>query len=611
MTTKMTWEKLLSEKRPNQCFSKKEDTEVSKFGINNPFEEDYYTIINNSYFRRLKDKTQIFTRDSNDSVRNRLTHSLEVSSIGEIIGIKLSERLKNSVYKDDIKDCEIEKKLPLILKCAGLLHDIGNPPFGHAGEEYIRKFFEEIFIVKKSEEQTKTEEQPEITSFYILENEQLKNDLMNFEGNAQGLRIATKLGKSFYDNGKKSNYGMNLTCAVLSSIIKYPVSSNEIPIEIDEKGKEKKGKMGYYFSEEWIVKKAISKETGTFDMVNNKILKNPIMLLMEAADDIAYATADYEDGVRKGRIKVSDNDNIETIEGRTQKLRSEAVEDVVNRFIDHYEAIMNGEDGVQLISKTSKIEEYKEKNKILYGDRDIKNDKILDSKIRIREILIELIKILKAKNLTLTRFLIKKDLMQYIEKVDRTDRKMLKAHNNNIKEDDIDNYCDYLIVTDFVSGMTDGYVEKFWNKLYDTEYREAKEYIMMLPKRIAEVESKYEANEIYKELGLLSCVICEDEVDLNKEKISSDDIISYYNIGSILRECCCNEYMFIIPEEEKNHIAGLVDKYDKCGDKYKLFGNKNKAIKQCKNCQYRKAHENSCKGCVDHYDYCYMMNLMI
>ena len=163
------------------------------------------------------------------------------------------------------------------------------------------------------------------------------------------------------------------------------------------------------------------------------------MLLMEAADDIAYATADYEDGVRKGRIKVSDNDNIETIEGRTQKLRSEAVEDVVNRFIDHYEVIMNGEDGVQLISKTSKIEEYKEKNKILYGDRDIKNDKILDSKIRIREILIELIKILKAKNLTLTRFLIKKDLMQYIEKVDRTDRKMLKAHNNNIKEDDIDN----------------------------------------------------------------------------------------------------------------------------------------------------------------------------
>lgn len=63
---------------------------------------------------------------------------------------------------------------------------------------------------------------------------------MNFEGNAQGLRIATKLGKSFYDNGKKSNYGMNLTCAVLSSIIKYPVSSIEIPIEIDEKGKRKR-----------------------------------------------------------------------------------------------------------------------------------------------------------------------------------------------------------------------------------------------------------------------------------------------------------------------------------------------------------------------------------
>lgn len=155
---------------------------------------------------------------------------------------------------------------------------------------------------------------------------------------------------------------MNLTCAVLSSIIKYPVSSIEIPIEIDEKGKRKR-KNGILFLRGMDCKKAISKETGTFDMVNNKILKNPIMLLMEAADDIAYATADYEDGVRKGRIKVSDNDNIETIEGRTQKLRSEAVEDVVNRFIDHYEAIMNGEDGVQLISKTSKIEEYKEKIK--------------------------------------------------------------------------------------------------------------------------------------------------------------------------------------------------------------------------------------------------------
>ena len=564
MTTKMTWEKLLSEQRPNP-------SENSKFDIDNPFEEDYYTIINSSYFRRLKDKTQIFTMDNNDSIRNRLTHSLEVSSIGEIIGIKLSKKLLNSEYKDEVVGCDIEKNLPMILRCAGLLHDIGNPPFGHQGEEYIRSFFRNNF--KREDKADSKEDKVDSNIFYKIKDEQLRADLENFEGNAQGLRIATKLGKSFFD-GHKSHYGLNLTCAVLSCIIKYPISSLEKHKQQEDERKAGKkedeikyGKIGFYFTEQRIVNKVIAKNVGTFDTENNKILKNPIMFLLEAADDIAYATADFEDGVRKDKIdkyrlnnkelnaeieklNSPENENeleysmdlTEVVQAHMQKIRKDAIDKVVDKFFDNYEKIMTGEYEDELVPDD--IKNLKNICETFYHDRDLKNNAILDSEKRIHGILKYLIEVLRTDKLTLSQFVIKMELKQYIDKVKSVDKYELEWDNDKKKIDwkEKQAYCDYLVVTDFVSGMTDGYVEKFWNKLYDIERKEAREYISLLPERIEKVNSKYKARKMYEELRILSQVLCEDD-DYDRENTSSNDIISNYSKNQILIKISTNEHI--------------------------------------------------------------------
>ena len=147
--------------------------------------------------RRLQDKTQVFPLDSSDFVRTRLTHSLEVASLAKFIGKQICEEIEKTEEIDTHAVLEI-------LNCASLLHDIGNPPFGHFGEQAIRKWF--------SDNLNKLEYNG--IKVYDLLDEQQREDLLNYEGNAQALRIVTKL-HSF--NGKN---GMHLTAAVLDNVIK-------------------------------------------------------------------------------------------------------------------------------------------------------------------------------------------------------------------------------------------------------------------------------------------------------------------------------------------------------------------------------------------------------
>ena len=266
----MEWKKLLNGERI-RSYSKSTTSQ----DIRTEFEKDYHRIISSASFRRLQDKTQVFPLDKSDYIRTRLTHSLEVSSfarsLGQSVGAAIIENNLDPEFgfqqKEDI--CNI-------LQCAGLIHDIGNPPFGHFGESAIQDWCKENFKEKKFGERSIEE---------TLKPQQL-NDFYHFEGNTQALRVVTKLHFLVDENG------MNLTKALLGTIIKYPVSSLEIkndPKDIKCK------KMGYFYADK-----------AAYDDVQESLgtngCRHPLTFLLEAADDIAYRTADIEDAIKKGCI---------------------------------------------------------------------------------------------------------------------------------------------------------------------------------------------------------------------------------------------------------------------------------------------------------------------
>lgn len=239
------------------------------------FEKDYHRIIGSASFRRLQDKTQVFPLDRSDFIRTRLTHSLEVSSFAKSLGQNISEEILQNIkdesflpsYKADVCD---------ILQCAGLLHDIGNPPFGHFGETAIRDWFRKNmpYLMWKGKPLTE-----------VL-TKQMQEDFYQFEGNTQALRLVTKL------HYLVDAHGMNLTKGLLGTIIKYPVASTEIN---KKSGDIRTKKMGYYYADREVFQE-IQKSTGT----NGK--RHPLAFVLEAADDIAYKTADIEDAFKKGCI---------------------------------------------------------------------------------------------------------------------------------------------------------------------------------------------------------------------------------------------------------------------------------------------------------------------
>ncbi len=268
----MEWKQLLCEKRQSASKS------VNKTDLRNEFQKDYHRIICSASFRRLQDKTQVFPLDKSDFVRTRLTHSLEVASFAKSLGQTAFQYLIDN-NKDDELTPEIKEKVCSILECAGLLHDIGNPPFGHFGEDSIRNWFRNNLSRIKFKG----------TSVENNLNEQMKNDLYHFEGNAQALRLLTKLHYLVDENG------MHLTYALLNTLIKYPVSSCEIN---KHSGNIKDKKMGYYFAEQELFED-ITESTGAVNC------RYPLTFLLEAADDIAYHTADIEDAVKKGFLSYS------------------------------------------------------------------------------------------------------------------------------------------------------------------------------------------------------------------------------------------------------------------------------------------------------------------
>ena len=266
----MNWNDLLSGDRIRSY-----QKSTTSRDLRTEFEKDYHRIIGSASFRRLQDKTQVFPLDKSDFIRTRLTHSLEVSSFAKSLGQNVGEKIiRDNV--DSSFSVQDKEDICAILQCAGLIHDIGNPPFGHFGETVIQDWFKNN--LNKLEFKGKKVNQ--------VISSQMQEDFYHFEGNTQALRVVSKLHFLVDENG------MNLTKALLGTIIKYPVSS----LEIDKKsGDIRTKKMGYFYADREVFNKVQSTLT-----TNGK--RHPLTYLLEAADDIAYKTADIEDALKKGCI---------------------------------------------------------------------------------------------------------------------------------------------------------------------------------------------------------------------------------------------------------------------------------------------------------------------
>ena len=203
------WDHLISEKRIPDTHRT-----GSLSSLRSEVESDYYRIINSASFRRLQDKTQVFPLDRSDFVRTRLTHSLEVSAVAKFIGKQVCTGImEQGLEKNDVPTHDIVETLA----CASLLHDIGNPPFGHFGESAIQNWFaNHLKKIRYSDHET----------LHDVLSEQQRNDLYHYEGNAQSLRIITKLHRL------SNHHGMHLTSGVMDTIIKYPCSSSEKTAEL-------------------------------------------------------------------------------------------------------------------------------------------------------------------------------------------------------------------------------------------------------------------------------------------------------------------------------------------------------------------------------------------
>lgn len=273
---KLNWDLLLTDKRRRESANKgeRENSVIARSQL----EADYDRIVGASFVRRLQDKAQVFPLQKDDVARTRLTHSIEVSamarSLGKAVGFQLIER----GYWDKNKDRNKVDDLAAVLQTTGLIHDLGNPPFGHYGETAISNWFQKWFA------QDDGKEIPGIQDLSPVE----KADFEYFDGNVQNLRIVTKL------QTQNDKYGANFTYATLACLMKYPVSSKYILDHKAESGSPKK--FGYFQSEKDIAAR-IHLATGLGDGI-----RHPATYLLEAADDIIYLCDDIEDGVKKGLI---------------------------------------------------------------------------------------------------------------------------------------------------------------------------------------------------------------------------------------------------------------------------------------------------------------------
>ena len=338
----MEWRKLLSPKR-----ARLRSTEPSG-PVRSAFQKDWDRVVFSSAFRRLQDKTQVHSLPESDYVRTRLTHSMEVSSVGRSLGAAVGHVVLQR--QPGLAEHATAADFGHIVAAACLAHDIGNPPFGHFGEETIRHWFKDPkggadLLAGLSPAQ--------------------QADLTGFEGNAQGFRILTRL-QNWRDEG-----GLRLTAATLAAFTKYPRESLLAGAEAEtDPGAAKFG----IFQDEKPQFADVAAAVGLVRRSNSAAYwcRHPLAFLVEAADDICYRVVDLEDGFKLGRLDFAQVEHlllalvgkpparyrdIADAPRRVAYLRAKAIgrliDDVAAAFLDQEQQILAGTLPTDLLSTTA------------------------------------------------------------------------------------------------------------------------------------------------------------------------------------------------------------------------------------------------------------------
>lgn len=424
----------------------------------NEFESDYGRIIFSPAIRRMHDKTQVFPLTTDDNIHSRLTHSMEVMSVGESIALNIIFN-KDFIKKAKLNSLEVTRIIPTIIKNACLVHDIGNPPFGHFGETVIQNYFQNLF--KPDELAIKENEEPKY-KLTDLERE----DFKFFDGNAQGFRVLSKL--QILDD----TFGLNLTYATLSAYTKYPN-----PDKIDSKKLQLK-KRGIFQSERDYFNK-IAKKTSIIS--DDSYYRHPLSYIMEAADSICYLVMDLEDGYNKKwynydyvKSELKDIDGMtDTFEFIDNKYKNEITKIVnlrlalikrlvmltVDNFINNLEDICDGKYHFELIED--------DQSKLAKKLGGFCGENIFSNK--------------EITSLELTGHSILKGLLDYFiefclsESEDYRKRAIGMISNSIIQAalletgknhfDELNDYYKLRVIVDYISGMTDQYALNQYQKL--------------------------------------------------------------------------------------------------------------------------------------------------
>jgi dGTPase len=348
----LDWKLLLTDERLGI-----EKSQSNKKDGRSQFQKDFDRIVFSPAFRRLQDKTQVFPLPESDFVHTRLTHSLEVSVVGRSVGNLVGERILSLHPK--LKKEFTQFHFGEIVAAACLAHDIGNPPFGHSGEDAIAEYFKNGNgkIFKKE-----------------IANEKQWNDLVRFEGNAQGFRIITKL------LNQDVKGGLQLTYSTLSALNKYPKESlTDIEERNPEQYKNIYKKFGFFQSEKNIFNLVAEKTGLEKPNKEEKYLwsRHPLSFLVEAADDICYSIMVLEDGFRLGLLSFNETESLllplihkKDLTGYKNRddnekigyLRAKAISDLVNdiaeAFAENEKGILNGnfnKEFVTVINKSNSL----------------------------------------------------------------------------------------------------------------------------------------------------------------------------------------------------------------------------------------------------------------
>ncbi|OIP02743.1 MAG: hypothetical protein AUJ98_00365 [Bacteroidetes bacterium CG2_30_33_31] len=357
------------------------------------FQRDFDRIVFSSAFRRLQDKTQVFPVPASDFVHSRLTHSIEVSSVGRTLGNLAGEFIIS-------KEAELEKNsisthvFGDVVAAASLAHDVGNPPFGHSGEDAISEFF----LDRKNE-------------FEKLNlNHKEWNDLIHYEGNAHGFRLLTN------HHPDEAKGGLRLTYATLATFAKYPresfVSKDDL---IDAEIKRTSSKKFNFFQTERNYFSEVASETGLIQLskIDSEALvwcRHPLSFLVEAADNICYRLIDLEDGYKLNFIDFEEVESLlmpfmflsgdkktalnkyEKITDKGEKigyLRAKAISILINQTMDvfkeNYEGILGGLFDSELTDNIKSVDlledKIKKANIFLYNRKPVVEIEITGNKI--------------------------------------------------------------------------------------------------------------------------------------------------------------------------------------------------------------------------------------